>query len=201
MLIAIVAVFLCCQIPQAVLNLYVTYLVVLGRMTLRHKIILTILANIFNLLVMLNSSSNFILYSSFSIKFRRTFRRLFCGCVDRRRHSGAAKAKREALFSDGYSTDGCKTTLIIQHQNSSTRLNAVNRNNSCQSNTTGSSSNQNGRGNCSNNGPNTVHVAYNSQNRFQDHHAQRLVPLRSKNGYQEVSQNTNDPKDTFISAV
>jgi len=31
-----------------------------------------------NMLVMINSSSNFVLYSSLSTKFRRTFRQLFC---------------------------------------------------------------------------------------------------------------------------
>ena len=200
MLIAIVAVFLCCQIPQAILNLYVTYLVVLNRMTRRHVLILTILGNIFNLLVMLNSSSNFILYSSFSIKFRRTFRRLFCRCVDRRRHSGTDKAKRERLYSDVYTNDGCKTTLIIKHQHSMNKLNTLNnRNNSCQFNALGNTSGYSIRGSPS--VPNTVHVTYKSQNRFIDHHAQRLAPLRSKNGYQEVAQSPNDPNDTFISTV
>ena len=188
MLIAIVAVFLCCQLPQAVLNLYVTYLVVSNKMTKRHGLTVTILANVFNLLVMLNSSSNFILYSSFSLKFRRTFRRLFCGCVDRHRNN--ARAKREALFSEAYSNDGCKTTLIIQHAQKENERTTSAYPKKYGTSAAGSS-----------NGPNTVHVAYNSQNRFTNHHAQRLIPLRSKNGYQEVSQNVTDPKDTFISAV
>lgn len=39
---------------------------------------LKIAGNVFNLLVVINSSVNFVLYSSFSSKFRMTFRRLFC---------------------------------------------------------------------------------------------------------------------------
>ena len=37
-----------------------------------------IAGNVFNLLVVINCSVNFVLYSSFSSKFRMTFRRLFC---------------------------------------------------------------------------------------------------------------------------
>jgi len=40
--------------------------------------LLKIAGNVFNLLVVVNSSVNFVLYSSFSSKFRVTFRRLFC---------------------------------------------------------------------------------------------------------------------------
>ncbi|ESN90280.1 hypothetical protein HELRODRAFT_165923 [Helobdella robusta] len=46
---------------------------------------LMITANYFNLLVMLNASCNFILYSSLSVKFRRTFIHLYCRCFDSNR--------------------------------------------------------------------------------------------------------------------
>ena len=106
MLIVVVIVFLICQVPQAVQNLYITYLTVTGRMMDHHNLILVITGNVFNLLVMINSSINFILYSSFSMRFRRTFKRLFCKClIDR--------LPKDHLFSDAYNADGSKTNLIL----------------------------------------------------------------------------------------
>ena len=105
MLIVVVIVFLTCQVPQAVQNLYITYLQVTGRMRAHHVAIMTMTANVFNLLVMINSSINFILYSSFSMRFRRTFRRLFCKCL-------LDRFPNDHLFSDAYA-DGSKTNLIL----------------------------------------------------------------------------------------
>ena len=107
MLIMVVIVFLLCQLPQAIINLYTTYLRVTGRLTdtLRYRLVLT--ANVCNLLVMLNSSTNFILYSAFSLKFRRTFKRVFCKCL-------VKKVPPEHLMSDVYSNDGSKTNLILR---------------------------------------------------------------------------------------
>ena len=78
MLITVVVVFLVCQLPQAVHKLYNEYLDDTNSMTPWHRTTLMITANYFNLLVMINCSINFVLYSSFSTKFRMTFRRLFC---------------------------------------------------------------------------------------------------------------------------
>ena len=106
MLIGVVLVFLLCQMPQAIQNLYITYLQVTDNLTNSRRMILTITANVFNLLVMLNSSANFLLYSFFSMKFRRTFKRIFCRCLLRASHA-------DHLFSEAHS-DGSKTNLILQ---------------------------------------------------------------------------------------
>ncbi len=109
MLISVVLVFLMCQLPQAIQNLYLTYLIATKRLTQENRYILIITANVFNLLVMLNSSGNFILYSSFSLKFRRTFKRLFCRCLIKNGGKGR-------VFSDTCS-DGSKTNLILHGSN------------------------------------------------------------------------------------
>jgi 7 transmembrane receptor (rhodopsin family) len=77
MLISVVVVFLVCQLPQAILKLYTVYLQNTDSMTSIRQLRVTIAANYCNLLVMINSSVNFILYSSFSTKFRQSFRDLF----------------------------------------------------------------------------------------------------------------------------
>lgn len=81
MLISVVIVFILCQLPQSLQNLYWIYLDVTGSMTQEKERLLRIIANVFNLLVMINGACNFILYSSFSTKFRLTFSRLFCRCL------------------------------------------------------------------------------------------------------------------------
>lgn len=82
MLISVVIVFLLCQLPQSLQNLYEIYLdVTAGTKTAEKSLLLRITGNVFNLLVMINGACNFILYSSFSTKFRLTFSRLFCRCL------------------------------------------------------------------------------------------------------------------------
>lgn len=78
MLIVVVVVFVVCQLPQAVQTLCRIYLQRADLMGGREERILKITGNYFNLLVMINSSINFVLYSSFSSKFRLTFARIFC---------------------------------------------------------------------------------------------------------------------------
>ncbi|GAB1606664.1 FMRFamide receptor-like [Argonauta hians] len=73
MLISVALVFLICQFPGALLLLYATS-IAHGRRGNDIKIA----ANITNLLVQINSSVNFILYSLISTKFRRTFALVFC---------------------------------------------------------------------------------------------------------------------------
>jgi len=57
---------------------------------------LTITGNVFNLLVAINCSVNFILYSSFSSKFRATFRRIIGLSADAFSTATSAAALRQA---------------------------------------------------------------------------------------------------------
>ena len=93
MLIVVVLVFLVCQTPQGIANLYFFLNETWGKMTKLMIVRRTILGNVCNLLVAINCSCNFILYSSFSVKFRRTFRKLFCRCLPRR-------FRQDFIFSD-----------------------------------------------------------------------------------------------------
>ena len=77
MLISVVIVFLLCQLPQSVQNLYRVYKTVTHSLTPSIRDILRITGNVFNLLVIINCSTNFVLYSSFSSKFRSTFAKIF----------------------------------------------------------------------------------------------------------------------------
>ena len=105
MLIGVVIVFLICQLPQAIMNLYVTYIQVTKSFTDRTIIIVTILSNVFNLLVQINSSMNFILYSSLSLRFRRVFKRIFCRCL-------IHNQPNRHIFSDA-GGEGSRTNLIL----------------------------------------------------------------------------------------
>ena len=78
MLIAVVLIFILCQLPQAVLLIFKSYFKSQGIPDPAD--LFRIAGNICNLLVQVNSSVNFLLYSYFSSKFRRTFKKLFCNC-------------------------------------------------------------------------------------------------------------------------
>ena len=69
--------------------------------------LLKIAGNVFNLLVVVNCSVNFVLYSSFSSKFRMTFRRLFCRRARRCRCLGAGGGELRWLRDD---EDGIEMT-------------------------------------------------------------------------------------------
>ncbi|KAK3611064.1 hypothetical protein CHS0354_028546 [Potamilus streckersoni] len=76
MLIAVVIIFIICQTPQAVLLVYRSYL---KARNIPYAVdLFRIAGNICNLLVQINASSNFLLYSYFSSRFRRTFKKLLC---------------------------------------------------------------------------------------------------------------------------
>lgn len=75
MLISVVLIFLICQTPQAILLLFSSY-----AQSYHIDDYIKIAGNICNLLVQINASANFLLYSYFSSKFRRTFRRVVCRC-------------------------------------------------------------------------------------------------------------------------
>lgn len=86
MLISVVVIFLICQTPQAVLLIYRSYI---QANSLPYPAdLIKIAGNVCNLLVQINASVNFLLYSYFSSKFRRTFKKVICGCNSRwSRHS------------------------------------------------------------------------------------------------------------------
>ncbi|XP_049818518.1 sex peptide receptor-related protein 2-like isoform X2 [Aethina tumida] len=75
MLIGIVLLFLICQTPTAA---YLIYMNVHQSKTRRQLNISLIAGNIFNFMILLNTSFNFILYCVLSRKFRSTFKKLFC---------------------------------------------------------------------------------------------------------------------------
>ncbi|CAG9763052.1 unnamed protein product [Ceutorhynchus assimilis] len=74
MLIAVVVMFLICQSPTASYLIYYNFNPAL---TQRQKNIESILGNIFNFLLTINASCNFLLYSIISKNFRSTFKQLF----------------------------------------------------------------------------------------------------------------------------
>ncbi|CAG5132684.1 unnamed protein product [Candidula unifasciata] len=78
-LITIVIVFIVCQIPGALLLLYKTYTSLRNlHMTREQQNNLKIAGNVINLLIQINASINFILYSAISTKFRRVFYHIIC---------------------------------------------------------------------------------------------------------------------------
>ncbi|XP_052238633.1 FMRFamide peptide receptor frpr-18-like [Dreissena polymorpha] len=82
MLIVVVLIFIICQTPQAVLLIYRSNAQTDGQSVSMDFI--RIAGNICNFLVQVNASVNFILYSYFSSKFRRTLKTLVCRCSDSR---------------------------------------------------------------------------------------------------------------------
>lgn len=106
MLISVVVIFLICQTPQAVLLIYRSYIV--ANSLPYPADLIKISGNVCNLLVQINASVNFILYSYFSSKFRRTFKKVVCGC-----HSGWGRNSIRTLSVSfgGKSSSTCATTL------------------------------------------------------------------------------------------
>ncbi|XP_054710973.1 FMRFamide receptor-like [Uloborus diversus] len=79
MLIAVVILFLVCQLPTAVILLYKSFHHVKPRSN--EDLLLRGLGNIFNFLMAVNAAGNFVLYCLLSQKYRRTFLLLFCPCL------------------------------------------------------------------------------------------------------------------------
>ncbi|XP_013793704.1 FMRFamide receptor-like [Limulus polyphemus] len=73
MLIAVVVLFMICQLPTAVLLVYTTFH--------PQNAITRGLGNIFNFLMAINAAGNFVLYCLLSQKYRRTFLHIFCPCL------------------------------------------------------------------------------------------------------------------------
>lgn len=79
MLISVVIVFLICQFPYAILLLYGMYIETQSiQLSPNGYNNMKIAGNIVNLLVLINASINFVLYSVMSTKFRKVCFRLFC---------------------------------------------------------------------------------------------------------------------------
>ncbi|GIY89676.1 hypothetical protein CDAR_84021 [Caerostris darwini] len=79
MLIAVVILFLVCQLPTAVALLYKAFHEV--EHGSNEDFLLRGLGNIFNFLVAVNAAGNFVLYCLLSQKYRRTFLLIFCPCL------------------------------------------------------------------------------------------------------------------------
>ena len=117
MLITIVLIFMLCQLPQAVLLIYKSYLKSKG---IPHPAdSFRIAGNICNLLVQVNSSVNFLLYSYFSSKFRRTFKKLFCNW-NRVLRSNTMRSLANTFNRKSSSTTG--TTLTTSSTSQSRKL-------------------------------------------------------------------------------
>ena len=109
MLISVVLVFLLCQMPSAIVNVYTATVAASRDFTEYEVCTLRISGNILNFLVQINSTTNFILYSYFSTKFRKTFKRLLCSCLGK-------DIRQENIFSDIHMSKiqhGSKTNLVV----------------------------------------------------------------------------------------
>lgn len=107
MLITVVLIFLLCQLPWTVLLMYRTYLDANNFLKSQTTFIL-ISGNICNLLVIINASGNFLLYSYFSSRFRRTFAKVFCGWRKIRKTSRGTGSSR--WRSSRYTSSSTTTT-------------------------------------------------------------------------------------------
>lgn len=80
-LIAVVIMFLVCQLPTAATLIYNIFHDPSPQSD--EEAVLRALGNIFNCLVSVNAACNFLLYCALSDKYRRTFMRTFCRCIYR----------------------------------------------------------------------------------------------------------------------
>ena len=80
-LIAVVIMFLVCQLPTAATLIYKIFNNRLPQSN--EEAVLLALGNIFNCLVSINAACNFLLYCALSDKYRRTFMWTFCRCLYR----------------------------------------------------------------------------------------------------------------------
>jgi hypothetical protein len=76
LLIAVVTVFLCCQMPTAVVLILSFFWEPVPHTVVWHK--MNMLRHLFNLLMGINASVNFVLYAALSKKYRREFCYEFC---------------------------------------------------------------------------------------------------------------------------
>lgn len=78
MLIAVVILFLLCQLPTACVLLYTAFHNI--EPTSNQGLLIRGFGNIFNFLMAINAAGNFVLYCLLSQKYRRTFIQIFCPC-------------------------------------------------------------------------------------------------------------------------
>jgi hypothetical protein len=76
MLIAVVILFLICQLPTACVLIYSAFHD--EEEETNQQLLVRGLGNIFNFLMAINSAGNFVLYCLLSQKYRRTFKKTFC---------------------------------------------------------------------------------------------------------------------------
>ena len=129
MLIAVVLLFLVCQIPSAAMLLYTS--VYETRPNTNEHALLLALGNIFNFLMAVNAAGNFILYSFLSKKYRRTFVILFCSCFKPRQNKHPRGASG-ATYSLSISTNATNHVQRQQFQLCRTSSNKTNNNNNSQ---------------------------------------------------------------------
>ncbi|XP_076082571.1 FMRFamide receptor-like [Mytilus galloprovincialis] len=109
MLISVVIIFLLCQIPWAILLIYKVYV---SAFIIPHdKDIILIAGNICNMLGQVNASINFILYSYFSSRFRRTFKKLLCRWQKKKRGTNIMISDYQSRKSD-FTKDSVTTSLM-----------------------------------------------------------------------------------------
>ncbi|XP_071144483.1 FMRFamide receptor-like [Mytilus edulis] len=109
MLISVVIIFLLCQIPWAILLIYKVYV---SAFIIPHdKDNILIAGNICNMLGQVNASINFILYSYFSSRFRRTFRKLLCRWQKKKRGTNIMISDYQSRKSD-FTKDSVTTSLM-----------------------------------------------------------------------------------------
>ncbi|XP_063408105.1 FMRFamide receptor-like [Mytilus trossulus] len=109
MLISVVIIFLLCQIPWAILLIYKVYV---SAFIIPHdKDNILIAGNICNMLGQVNASINFILYSYFSSRFRRTFKKLLCRWKKKNRGTNIMISDYQSRKSD-FTKDSVTTSLM-----------------------------------------------------------------------------------------
>mgnify|MGYP003729593195 CR=1 FL=1 len=118
MLIAVVILFLVCQIPSAAMLLYTSVREMVPN-TNEHALVLAF-GNIFNFLMAVNAAGNFILYSFLSKKYRRTFVILFCSCFGQRQLNSRASRILGTRCDSSNQTQ--KNMSIYQNNKSSVKL-------------------------------------------------------------------------------
>jgi len=79
MLIAVVLLFLICQLPTAITLIYSAFHDV--DQNTSSGVLIRALGNLFNFLMAINAAGNFVLYCLLSQKYRRTFLQSFCPCL------------------------------------------------------------------------------------------------------------------------
>ncbi|XP_069107057.1 FMRFamide receptor-like [Argopecten irradians] len=112
MLISVVIIFLICQLPWAVLLLYKAS----ASNTQAHGDSLRIAGNICNLLVEFNSSVNFLLYSYFSSRFRRTFQSIFCKWKRERDRRRSLSSSSDTFRKSSSSKDSTTVTSVSSYR-------------------------------------------------------------------------------------